>query len=264
MTNTHWTTYERLARRYSRTLPVLHRVLSQRFPEALWLGDPGRAEVALTFDDGPHPNDTPALLNVLARHGLRATFFNTGTAFDGNQTLARAVITAGHQIALHGMVHQPFLHERLRPFVCGLLELQRALSVATGAMPARFADVRPPFGIFTPHTLTALRQAGLRPVMWSSVPFHWHQTFDETLAQVRRDLRPGAIIVLHEGMPTGPNVAALADAVIRLVRDTGYRFVTVSEMSSASHNTIDTARWRVGLEEVIPGHRATQRTMTGR
>ena len=224
------TVADRLARQWAKALPSLHQTLSRRFPQALWRGDTARNEIALTFDDGPHSKDTPALLALLAKHAVQATFFNTGTAFAANGALAHDVVAAQHQIALHGMLHQPFLHERFRPFIVGLQQLQSLLADATGLPSAQFVDVRPPYGLFTPASLMAMRQAGFRPVMWSSVPFHWHQTFDETLAQVRRELQPGAIIVLHEGMTTGPSVIALADTVIQMAKDAGYTFVTVNAM----------------------------------
>jgi peptidoglycan/xylan/chitin deacetylase (PgdA/CDA1 family) len=230
MSATSWTYTQRLTRQYARALPSLHRVLRQLFPQALWMGHAAHNEIALTFDDGPHTKDTPALLNVLARHNVRATFFNTGSAFAHQRQLAGEMLGAGHQIALHGMQHQPFVHERLHPFVDGLRRLQAQMADATAFEPLHFVDVRPPYGVFTPHALTAMRHAGFRPVMWSSVPFHWHQTFDEAIVQVRRELVPGAIIVLHEGMTIGPSVVDLADAVVCVARDAGYRFVTVQEM----------------------------------
>ena len=242
--NVRWTYAERVTRSYARSLPALHRVLSRRFPQALWMGNAARREVALTFDDGPHPIDTPALLDVLACQNVRATFFNTGLAYQHNhadaRALARDMVAASHQIALHGLSHQPFLHERLRPFVSGLRRLQQWVADATGSALSNFIDVRPPFGLFTNDSLAAMAGAGFRPVMWSSVPFHWHQTFDEAVDQVQRELQPGAIIVLHEGMDAGPNVVALANAVIQRARDAGYTFVTVDDM------------WRRQREGVCP------------
>lgn len=73
-------------------------------------------------------------------------------------------------------------------------------------------DVRPPYGLFTPPVLDALLRHRYRPVMWSIVPFHWHQMFDEAVVQVERQLGAGALIVLHEGMRAGSDVARLAEA----------------------------------------------------
>jgi peptidoglycan/xylan/chitin deacetylase (PgdA/CDA1 family) len=219
-----------ITRRYSRALPGIHRALSRRFPRALWSGDASRREVALTFDDGPHAKDTPALLRVLARHDVRATFFHNGQPLANHPALAREVAAAGHQLALHGYFHRPFLHQALSAFVQELADEQRLLAEATGLPTHALRDVRPPYGVFTPHALSALWGANFRPVMWSVVPFHWRQTMGEALAEVERLLAPGAIIVLHEAMTTGPDVAVLADEVIRRVKDAGLSFVTVDEM----------------------------------
>jgi hypothetical protein len=72
--------------------------------------------------------------------------------------------------------------------------------------------------------------------MWSVVPLHWRQTMQEALDEIQRQLAPGAIIVLHEAMATGPSIAALTDEVIRRVRDDGLSFVTVDEMWQSPPN----------------------------
>ncbi|BCX02556.1 MAG: chitooligosaccharide deacetylase NodB-like protein [Candidatus Roseilinea sp.] len=217
-------------RRYAQLLPGLHRHLSRRFPQALWSGDPLRREVALTFDDGPDPRDTPALLDLLARHGVRATFFVCGAQLAARPDLGRAMAEAGHQVALHGYYHKPFLNHAVAPFLNELADLRRLIADATRTPDEAIQDVRPPYGLFTPPVLDALLRHRYRPVMWTIVPFHWHQTFDEAVAQVERQLGAGALIVLHEGMRAGPDVARLTEAVIERVRDVGLSFVTVEEM----------------------------------
>ncbi|MCL6512086.1 MAG: polysaccharide deacetylase family protein [Anaerolineae bacterium] len=219
-----------LQRRYAQMLPGLHRHLSRRFPQALWSGDPLRREVALTFDDGPDPRDTPALLDLLARHGVRATFFVCGTQLAVHPHLGRAMAAAGHQVALHGYYHKPFLNHAVASFLSELADLRCLVAEVTGQPNALIQDVRPPYGLFTPPVLDALLRHRYRPVMWSIVPFHWHQTFDEAVAQVERQLNPGALIVLHEGMRSGPDVVSLAQAVIERVQGAGFSFVTVEEM----------------------------------
>src|SRR5688572_3212593 len=91
-----------------RLVPHIHPILERRFPEAFWAGSGERPEIALTFDDGPDPYDTPALLEVLARHGTLATFFWLGERVQALPTLAYRVAAAGHQIAIHGYRHQAF------------------------------------------------------------------------------------------------------------------------------------------------------------
>ncbi len=219
-----------LRRHYDDAQPIAHRMLSQKFPQALWMGNPQRDEVALTFDDGPDPRDTPALLDVLSRHDVRATFFNCGTQFVANPHLGAAMASAGHQIALHGYFHKPFLHHALDPFVKPLFDLQSMIAEVTGRPMHTLVDVRPPYGVFTPAVLTTLARHRFRTVMWSVVPFHWRLDFEESIMAVDRGLAPGSIVILHEGMRSGPRVADLADAVIRRIKDAGLAFVTIDEM----------------------------------
>lgn len=230
--------HSRSVRRYAQMLPGLHRHLSRLFPQALWSGDCDRPVVALTFDDGPHPEDTPALLDVLARYGVPATFFNCGTQLAAHPSLGRAMAQAGHQVALHGYFHRPFLSPALAPLLSELADLQQLIADVTGRPRDAIRDVRPPYGVFTPFVLEALLRHNYRPVMWSIVPFHWHQTLAEAVAQVERQLAPGALIVLHEGMRSGPRVADLARAVIECVGNAGLSFVTVEAMWADDRPTI--------------------------
>lgn len=244
-----------LQRRYARMLPGLHRHLSRRFPQALWSGDPLRREVALTFDDGPDPRDTPALLDLLACRGVRATFFVCGAQLAVRPHLGRALAEAGHQVALHGYYHKPFLNHAVAPFLNELADLRRLIADVTHRPDETIRDVRPPYGLFTPPVLDALLRHRYRPVMWSIVPFHWHQTFDEAVVQVERQLSPGALIVLHEGMRSGPDVVCLAEAIIERVRDAGLSFVTVEEMwagrlSGGVGSDWSTMTWRRAAEDV--------------
>lgn len=252
-----------LQRRYARLLPDLHRHLSRRFPQALWFGDPLRREVALTFDDGPDPCDTPALLDLLARHGVRATFFVCGAQLVARRDLGRAMAEAGHQVALHGYYHKPFLNHAVAPFLDELADLRRLIADVSRRPDEAIQDVRPPYGLFTPPVLDTLLRHRYRPVMWSIVPFHWHQTFDEAVAQVERQLSAGALIVLHEGMRSGPNVARLAEAVIACVRNAGLSFVTVEEMWAGRLSGVvkpdwPTMTWQPAAEGVRRSLRATR------
>jgi peptidoglycan/xylan/chitin deacetylase (PgdA/CDA1 family) len=185
--------------------------------------------VALTFDDGPHRRFTPGLLDVLARRGVRASFFMLGCQVDNTPEIARDIYAAGHWLALHGYWHRPFLWpDGLRA------ELERtrtALERACGIDPSTIRDVRPPYGIATPAALAALGQWGFRPVMWQVVS-------DDSLQPgvaviVERTLRQtgdGALIVLHDGNDGCRDVAAATDRIVGHLQGLGYRFVTVDEL----------------------------------
>lgn len=213
-------------------IAATHRGLQRRLPGALWIGDASERTVALTFDDGPSPRDTGDLLDVLARHETRATFFNIGLHAHKYPDLVRAVAEAGHQQGLHGYYHRPFPLLTTHQLETHLFHAQRVMAEAAGGEPASYVYVRPPFGWFTPRVLQRLSDWAYRTVMWTVVPTHWLQAAAKTTADVMRQVSPGAILVLHESLP-GPAVASLADELLPRLKDDGYRFATVGEIWAA-------------------------------
>jgi peptidoglycan/xylan/chitin deacetylase (PgdA/CDA1 family) len=216
-----------------RLAPRIHPILQRQFPQALWAGPTESPNIALTFDDGPDPRDTPALLEVLARHGVVATLFWLGERVQAMPELAHLASAAGHQIAIHGYRHQAF---PLLPATVLREQIDRTrqlIADATCQDLDSIRDVRPPYGVFTPHTLSRLAQWQYRPVMWTVVPGHWLQPATETLRQVVAQTRAGAILVLHEGQRRGPPVATLTDIILMYLRSAGWRFVTVDALWQA-------------------------------
>jgi peptidoglycan-N-acetylglucosamine deacetylase len=153
--------------------------------------------VALTFDDGPHPEGTPAVLEALERAGAKATFFMVGEQVDRRPQLAAEVASRGHAVALHAYRHR--LHVRMTPgwldadVARGLDSLHRAL----GQQPALH---RPPYGVYSPWGLRTVRGAGLRPLLWSRWGKDWRgDTSPERIAALAaQGAVPGDVILLHD------------------------------------------------------------------
>ena len=213
-------------------------LLRRQFPDALWTGRPATPQVALTFDDGPDSRDTPQLLEVLARQQITATFFHLGERTERWPEGVRAVARAGHQIAIHGYRHRPFPLEVSAALRGQLAYTQQLLAELSGRDSAAVRDVRPPYGLYTPATLTALAVWGYRTVMWSVVPFHWLQPAQLTIDQTMQLVRSGSVLVLHEGLG-GPPVAQLTDVIVTRLKTAGYQFVNVEQMWQ-SHRIITT------------------------
>ncbi|HEX3832285.1 MAG TPA: polysaccharide deacetylase family protein [Solirubrobacteraceae bacterium] len=155
------------------------------------------AGVALTFDDGPHPEGTPAVLEVLARAGVRATFFVIGEQVRRRPELVARAAAAGHAIALHGDRHR--LQLRMSAAAVGE-DLRRGIAAiedATGATPAWH---RPPFGIYSPGGLRAARAADLAPLLWSRWGKDWREltTPRRIAARATRSVIAGDVILLHD------------------------------------------------------------------
>jgi len=156
-----------------------------------------RRAVALTFDDGPHPEGTPAVLEALAAAGARATFFLVGEQVRARPSLAGDIAGAGHEIALHGDRHVLLLRRRVPSLA---LDLERAVATiedATGRTPALY---RPPYGVFSSGALALVRERGWRPVLWSRWGRDWPRS--ATPASIARraadGLRPGDVVLLHD------------------------------------------------------------------
>lgn len=131
----------------------------------------GRAgHLALTFDDGPHPDGTPAVLEALDRLGWRATFFLLGRAVRAHPRTAAEVAAAGHEIAVHGDDHRYLLTRTPGSAHDDLARAVRSIADTTGSVPHWY---RPPYGVLTTGGLLAARRVGVRPVLWSAWGRDW-------------------------------------------------------------------------------------------
>ena len=158
---------------------------------------PGATGVALTFDDGPHPVGTPAILELLARHRATATFFVVGEQVRKRPALVARVRAQGHQVALHGDRHR--LQLKLGRATL-LDDLQRGTAAIEDAVGERPRWHRPPYGIYSPSGLAAARAAGLEPLLWSRWGKDWRglTTPARIARRALRGLLPGDVILLHD------------------------------------------------------------------
>jgi peptidoglycan/xylan/chitin deacetylase (PgdA/CDA1 family) len=165
----------------------------RRFPGRERL-DPGDAHFALTFDDGPDPDATPAVLEALDAAGARATFFMAGEQVEAHPELGREVAERGHTAALHG--HRHVEHDTL---VDPVADLEHVCLAFEQAGLERSALFRPPYGRFSAASFSACREAGVEPVYWSGWGCDWEPIPAERIAElVVRDLAPGTIVLLHD------------------------------------------------------------------
>jgi peptidoglycan/xylan/chitin deacetylase (PgdA/CDA1 family) len=158
---------------------------------------PGLPGVALTFDDGPHPDGTPAMLELLASAGARATFFMLGEQVRRQPALAAAVAAAGHRVALHGSRHR--LQLRLAP-AAARADLTRGRAEVEDAAGVAVTLHRPPYGIYSPAGLDAVRVAGMQPLLWSRWGKDWRRltTSGRIADRVLRAIGPGDVVLLHD------------------------------------------------------------------
>ncbi len=153
--------------------------------------------VALTFDDGPHPEGTPAVLDLLARARARATFFLIGEQVERRPALAAEIVAAGHAVALHGYRHRLQLRMSTAQLYSDVQRGREAIHHATGVEPGWH---RPPYGIYSSAGLSAVRAAGMRPLLWSRWGKDWRRltTPARIAARASGDLSAGDVILLHD------------------------------------------------------------------
>ncbi|MBU0690692.1 polysaccharide deacetylase family protein [bacterium] len=193
------------------------RLLSVLFPNWLWSLPKGNGRIALTFDDGPHPDTTPALLRALDELKIKATMFLVGMRCEGHHSLIREIESAGHAIANHGYNHSRHAL-RGRRFQKESIQQTETTILESGVTMQKL--FRPPFGSFDFTTGSILKELGYRGVIWSVLVWDWtHQTPEHLWKRTQRRLHDGAIIVLHDGHPTTPTMISmlpyLAEAVHR-------------------------------------------------
>lgn len=160
-------------------------------------------QIALTYDDGPNDPDTFRLLEVLARHNVRATFFMIGRFVRQRPEIARAVAAAGHLIGNHTMTHPLLLVRPPRTVRQQLSDCNAALEDALGTSVHWF---RPPHGGRRPDVLRTANELGLTPVMWNAMGYDWKPTTPEAverniLRSFRKNIRRGHATnaLLHDG-----------------------------------------------------------------
>ncbi|NJP09917.1 MAG: polysaccharide deacetylase family protein [Leptolyngbyaceae cyanobacterium RU_5_1] len=211
--------------------PILHRVLKPTFPKCLWAGDERIPEIALTFDDGPHPDYTPRLLDILDDYGVPASFFWLGACVNRAPAIAKAAYERGHWIGLHGYDHRAFPNLSPIDLKQSLQRTQAEIAAACQLAAEAVRDVRPPNGLFTPQTLRLLHQWNYRSVMWSVVPEDWVSPgIAIVINRILQQVRNGSIIVLHDGYTGGADVAEITKQLIPMLKQQGYHFVTINQL----------------------------------
>jgi len=182
--------------------------------------------LALTFDDGPHPEHTLQALDVLKQYDVKATFFVIGSRIAGHEDIVKRIHAEGHQTGNHSFTHKntfPFLSAKR--MAADMLLCGQAIHEVTGCDAKWF---RPPFGVTNPNVAKAVKTRNYKVAGWSI------RSFDTVIADkdkvVRRvvsRLRPGAVVLLHDHLPDMPYIL---EQIIGQAKEKGYGFVTVEQL----------------------------------
>jgi peptidoglycan/xylan/chitin deacetylase (PgdA/CDA1 family) len=209
-------------------------------PTARWYGKTftgaarGARQIALTYDDGPNDPHTLRLLEVLALHGVHATFFLIGRYVRQRPEIARQILQAGHTVGNHTFTHPLLTFKSETEIRQQLFDCQSALEDAIGAHSSLF---RPPFGGRRPAVLRLAHELGLQPVMWNVTGYDWNAPAAAAVIErkIARQIRGGDVILLHDGghqqMGADRSQTVIAtDHLIARQKSQGYDFVTIPRM----------------------------------
>lgn len=195
--------------------------------------------VALTFDDGPWPGTTPAVLDILAQKGVRATFFWVGQQLERYPDLAQQVVAGGHAVGNHTYSHR----SAPSPLEVAAQELDRTDALIERVTGVRTTLFRPPGGHLENGLVKYALERGYVVVMWSALSGDTDPKYSaaDIVNNVLGRVRPGSIILLHDGGGERSRTLSALPELIERLQAEGYRFVTVPELLESGE--VDTHPW---------------------
>ena len=208
--------------------------LARWYPGCLYQVPTQKRLVALTIDDGPDPVSTPPILAELRRHQATATFFLITNRLRGQERLVRSLVAEGHELGNHLTQDRSSIRLSPHAFEADLLQAQRDLSRWGPSIWAR-----PGSGWYSKAMIEVMRRHGYRCALGSVYPF------DATIPSVAwatgyilRNVKPGAIVVLHDGGSRGQRTVRILAEVLPELRRRGYRVVSLSELAGAPQSRV--------------------------
>jgi peptidoglycan/xylan/chitin deacetylase (PgdA/CDA1 family) len=187
-----------------------------------------KKQIALTFDDGPHPTLTPRILEILAKYNVTATFFMVGQNVFNYPEAARAVIEAGHEVGNHTFTHPHIANLNEKPIFDEIGRCEDALEELCEYRPH---ILRTPQGAMTPSLEKCLLEDDYILVLWSLDTRDWENKSTAHIVQTVLDrVQPGDIILMHDYIGHNSKTPEALEKIIPILLSQGYEFVTVSAL----------------------------------
>lgn len=197
-------------------------------PRGVYHVDTAEKKIALTFDDGPHPRYTDAILKILAENDIKATFFEIGVNIKQYSNTTRHVIAAGHEIGNHTYTHTTMKHLSGQELKEEIAQTDRLLKELGYGPVALF---RPPQGICTDVLFDVMSSTGKRAILWNIDTLDWaHRSSDEIVREIEKYVSGGDIILFHDYISGENTTIPAIKKLIPALKARGYQFVTVSEL----------------------------------
>ena len=206
--------------------------VAARFPGTFFYkGQPNGLRVALTFDDGSDRIETNAMLDVLKRYQVPATFFLLGRNMPGNGDVVERIVAEGHTVANHSTTHPDLRRLTAEQVQNEMLTLENQIYEITGL---RTALMRPPYGFVTDENIRQLQDLGYKIIKWTVDTNDWRDMdIDKVLINTMPNIRDGSIILMHDYLSQSVTKEVLPE-IIHSLRSQGYTFVTVDELLGIS------------------------------
>jgi polysaccharide deacetylase family sporulation protein PdaB len=217
---------------------IKNRYYYEKRGDIVWEVPIDEKVIALTFDDGPDPADTPAILDLLKQYEVKATFFVIGKKANWYPELVKREVLEGHEIANHTYNHIYFNKQMTEYSIQKeILKAEQTILSITGKKPKLF---RPPGGFYSENVIRVLQKSGYKLIMWS-----WHQDskdwnrpgVNKIVRSVLEKTRNGDIVLLHDYVEGKTQTIEALKQILPKLKERGYRFVTVSELLTYRKST---------------------------
>lgn len=183
-------------------------------------------QIALTFDDGPHPEFTPKILHLLAQHNAKATFFCIGKNIETNEAIFKDIVTAGHTVGNHTYSHSNdfgFLSAKKV-----IAELQKTNSVVKKSLGEEMKLYRPAFGVTNPNIKKALKTIRLLAIGWSIRSLDTtHRSETQVLERITKNIDKGDVVLLHD---TSEKTVAVLEQLLLFLQERNLQSVTIDQL----------------------------------
>lgn len=184
--------------------------------------------IALTFDDGPHPRNTPKILDILDKYGIKATFFLIGVNAKNYPEALKMVIDKGHEIGNHTYSHKPLKSKSKDEIYKEIMDTEREIA-KSGSFSTSL--IRPPCGLYDNTLVEIAIENDYKIVLWNIDTKDWaHTSSSDIFAKVVNNVRGGDIVLFHDYISGENNTVEALNLIIPKLISLGYEFVTVSEL----------------------------------
>ncbi len=206
------------------------RICSGVYLPAFCHGKRGSKTVALTFDDGPHAETLPGIMERLEKYDYKASFFLVGSSVEGKEALVRELVQKGHLVGNHSWSHSSAFPIYPGKKIATELQSCSDLLEKAGGVPVRW--FRPPFGVSNPRVKQGWKNSGLQVAGWSIRSFDTRSEKAEVVVKrIRCKLRGGDVILLHE---QSPHILEILDLLLPILSERGMKGLTLDQLAEAS------------------------------